>query len=156
MTWWQEETFGEGEMRNSGTIYQRDSQGKWIHSRWDKGLQKWVPADPKDGPATPPKDPPKPPQEGPGVIETSSDVFLGLALVLENVHRFVTVGVDGSYTHAVSPRLGVIADVQWTHGTDEGVSYSKFEAMGGLAFCESVHGNVRIAPHVMGGLSRVS
>jgi hypothetical protein len=50
-----------------------------------------------------------------------------------------------------------MADLQWTHGSDDAdVSYSKLQAMGGLAWCEREwRRGMYFGAHVLAGISQV-
>jgi len=157
-----------GEQIRTQATYQNDKQltgdswsgrkdGPWTHERFNPATGKYEPDDPGD----PPKKENGPAPDDLGVRD---NLTLGGSFIFEDAyHVFVTSGVDASYTHALplasGPRaeLGLMADVSWTRGSDDvGVTYSKLQALGGLALCERAWGHdMYFGAHVLAGVSHV-
>jgi len=141
----------------TGDSWAKDADGHWKHDKFNPATGKYEPASADDLP----KIPGLPRADDLGVPR---NLTLGGSFIFENSFKgFITYGIDASYTHPIArtgdsqPEFGLMADLQWTHGSDDAdVSYGKLQAMGGLAWCEREwRRGMYFGAHVLAGISQV-
>jgi hypothetical protein len=150
--YWREEDYFDDGVLEAGDIWEDDPvTGREVHKKWNRETQRYdvvpvirfdffkiIPGFKK---AT--------------LLEPS--YYIGGAVVFEDSgQRFATYGVEGSYTHPLNPRIGLMADAQWTRGTQDETTWTKLQFLAGLALCEHIHNQLYLGPHLLAGMARVT
>ena len=149
--YWRDEKYVGGVL-DSGDIWEWDpTTWDYVHKRWNDKDQRYevVPQLRLD-----------PFKNLPGFqkhVLAAASLYVGFATVLEDGGQsFGTYGVNATYTHPLNKLVGIMADFQWTRGSDDFQTYTKMQILGGLALCQHVHQSWSITPHVLAGMAMVT
>jgi hypothetical protein len=151
--YWREETYVDGVL-DSGELWEWDRNTEdYVHKAWNKTTQRY-----EDVPRLKFKLLNK-------ILGFEKEVliedalYVGGAVVREDGGQsFGTYGVNASYVRPLKSNrvVGLMADVQWTRGSENVVTFTKLQLLGGLSLSQHVHNAWSLTPHVLAGVATVT